>query len=191
MPITPSPRIYTPIALGLAIILAVVVLRPLYLNSIDHSATLATKKQELNSKETAYNSLLAIKNKTNSGSTDEIKATVKKLGKKFDTSSVMEIVMLNDFTRSTIGQVAPISISSIAVNKGTKLPSGLSLWTTTVSISAKSIDDIIRYITYLTTQTDYVFTIDSISLPIDTSPDDTVATWGYSMGLTLGIYYYE
>ena len=54
-----------------------------------------------------------------------------------------------------------------------------------------STDDIISYITYLTTSTDYAFTIDSISLPIDTAPENNETIGGYALTLNLGIYYYE
>ena len=77
-------------------------MKPIYTSTIEHGAVLSQKKQELASKEKAYADLMMIKNKTNSGSTDEVKAKVKKLGKKFDTSDIMQIVMLNDFTRSSL-----------------------------------------------------------------------------------------
>ncbi len=84
----------------------------------------------------------------------------------------MQTVMLNDFTKSSIGNPAHINISSISVDKGRKLPNGLSLGSVNIAIQATSVDDIVSYITYLTTASDFAFTLDNISLPIDTNPGE-------------------
>ena len=39
-------------------------------------------------------------------------------------------------------------------------------------------DDVIDYITYLTTNSPYAFTIDSISLPLDTDPSKAYVNSG-------------
>ncbi len=52
--------------------------------------------------------------------------------------------------------------------------------------------DVINYITYLTTNSRYAFSIDSISLPLDTDPSKGYANAGkFSLGLSLSMYYYE
>ena len=42
---------------------------------------------------------MMIKNKNASGSTDDMAIRVKKLSKKYNTSDIIQITMLNDFTR--------------------------------------------------------------------------------------------
>ncbi len=52
--------------------------------------------------------------------------------------------------------------------------------------------DVIDFITYLTTSSPYAFTIDSISLPLDTDPDIAYFNGSkFSLSLSLGMYYYE
>lgn len=52
--------------------------------------------------------------------------------------------------------------------------------------------NVIDYITYLTTSSPYAFTIDSISLPLDTDPESQYLIGSkFSLALSLGMYYYE
>jgi hypothetical protein len=59
-----------------------------------------------------------------------------------------------------------------------------------VAISATNLEDIIDYITFLSTSAPYAFTIDNISLPIE-APDDNTPVSGYTLALDLGVYHYE
>jgi hypothetical protein len=79
--------------------------------------------------------------------------------------------MLNDYTKNTLESGARITISSLTVSEGAKLPNGLSLANASISLQGKTVDEIINYITYLTTESAYAFTIEDISLPIDTAPE--------------------
>jgi hypothetical protein len=61
-----------------------------------------------------------------------------------------------------------------------------------VGVSGSDMYSVIDYITYLTTTSPYAFTIDSISLPIDTDVTQALTNNGqYSLSLSLGLYYYE
>lgn len=53
--------------------------------------------------------------------------------------------------------------------------------------------DVIDYITYLTTNVPYAFTLDTINLPIDTAPTEALNgnSGKLSLTLALGVYYYE
>lgn len=187
----PSSRIWAPIFLGIALLVAVIGAKPLYTEYIDKSSTLALMLKESEKVQAEYDALITIKNKSLSGNTDDLSLRVKKLGKKWNTSDIMEIVMLSDYTRPTVGQWARIKISSIVVDEWTKLPNGLSLGKVNVAISASNLEDIIDYITFLTTSTSYAFTLDKISLPIDTAPEENTVVSTYSLGLDLGVYHYE
>lgn len=56
-----------------------------------------------------------------------MKAKIEKYNHSFNTSDIMEEVMINNFTKSTALTPASITIGSISVDKGKKLPNGLSL----------------------------------------------------------------
>jgi hypothetical protein len=116
---------------------------------------------------------------------------VKKINQKWNTTDIMQRIMLTDFTKG--GSLAParISIGSISVTRGSKLPSGISLGSVNVAVKAATLTDMIDYITYLTTVSDTLFLLDSINLPIDTNPSDTSGDGGVSLSLQLGVYYYE
>lgn len=98
--------------------------------------------------------------------------------------------MLNKYTKSTALTPAAINIWGISVSEGNKLPSGLSFGTVTMNISADSPEQIVDYITYLTTESSLPFTIDSINLPLDTANTNQNPT-AISLSITLWVYYYE
>jgi hypothetical protein len=131
-----------------------------------------------------YDSLKAIKDNINTAVSPEKLERIQKLAKKYDNSEIISSIMLNDYTKETI------VISSISVWKWKKLPNGLSLWSVSLTLQGKTIDDIIDFITYITKATPYIFTLDQISLPIDTKPDENVAG-SYTLGISLWVYYYE
>lgn len=70
------------------------------------------------------------------------------------------------------------------MSEGNKLPSGLSFGTVTMNISADSPEQIVDYITYLTTESSLPFTIDSINLPLDTANTNQNPT-AISLSITL------
>ena len=110
-------RVFAPICLGVAILIGVIFLRPLYIEYIDHTTTLSTLEKSVEKVQAEHASLVAIKNKYASGTTSDLSLRVKKLTKKYNTSDIMQIVMLSDFTKSTVAQTVPIKISSITVGK--------------------------------------------------------------------------
>lgn len=61
-----------------------------------------------------------------------------------------------------------------------------------VDVTGGDMYEVIDYITYLTTASKYAFTIDSISLPLDTDPNSqSVNGSRFGLSLSLGMYYYE
>ncbi len=123
-----------------------------------------------------------------SGSTEFTK-TVKRYNHSFNTSDIMEAVMINKFTKESSLTPPSISIGAISIDNGKKLPSGLSLATISLTLSADAADQIVEYLTYLTTESQLAFTIDSISLPLDTRGTDLNST-RLALSMTLGVYYY-
>lgn len=188
-------RIYAPILVGLILLVGIFVTRPLYETYMNRESLYSQIEKQKAEKESVLRDLQTLQKtfvqNVSTGSSETMKK-IKKIWKKWDTSDIMSSVMLNEFTRATSFSDARVSIGGISVDQWTRLPSGLSLWSVSFIVSSKNLDDMIAYITYLTQNSDYVFTIDEISLPIDTS----VAGWigedgSLSLSLSLGIYYYE
>ncbi len=184
-------RAIAPILIGMTIIIGVLVLKPLYSEYIEKTTLLSSLENDTSKKQKDYVALLAIKERGNSGSTDDLSLRVKKIWKKWNTSDIMQVVMLNDYTNGGIGNPARISISSISTSEWSRLPSGLSLGNVNIAIQATSIEDIVEYVTYLTTGSEFIFTLDDISLPIDTAPEEGTVATGYGLSLSLGVYHYE
>ncbi len=183
-------RILAPICLGIALLCAIVFLKPTYATYIENKSVLSSLEKEQERLTTEYESLKAIKENVGSLLSPEKLERIQKLAKKYDTSDIMSTVLLNNFTKDSANESALISISSISVGKWKKLPNGLSLGNVSISFQGKTIADIITFITYLAQKTDYVFTLDSISLPIDTAPESVMAG-SYGLSISLWVYYYE
>lgn len=187
---TQKNRVYAPIIIGLSLLVISLGLYPLYVSYVDTSveiATLEKSKSEKTAKSEAIKKMQALF--AGSGSSD-IKAKVEKYKNKFDSSQIMSTVMLNKYTMASTLTPPAINISSINIDTGKKLPSGLSLATVSLALSADTPDQIVDYITYLTTESSLAFTIDSISLPLDTG-NIAPSTTGVSLSIMLGVYYYE
>lgn len=183
-------RVYAPIIIGLSILLVVLVLYPIYTSYIDTSIEVAKNEQIKAEKQNKINEIKAMQAQFASSGSSELKDKVRKYNHSFNTSDIMEAVMVNKYTKSSTLTPAAITIGSFSVDKGKKLPSGLSLANVSITVTGDTPDQIIDYITYLTTESAFAFTIDSISLPIDTASTGQEATTT-SLSLSLGVYYYE
>lgn len=186
-------RVYAPVVVGIALLVIVFVLYPIYTKYVDASATIHALEITRSEKQTKVDEIKNMQALFAPGNTkNDLAQKVKKYSQSLDTATIMEQVMINKFTEGTKFNPAPIRIASINVGKGAKLPSGLSLATTSLALSADSVDSIVDYLTYLTTDSPLAFTIDNISLPLDTNPTSSVTgTTGVSLAITLGVYYYD
>ncbi len=183
-------RITAPICLGIALLLGIFFLKPSYATYIENTSIVSSLEKEQTKLTAEYESLKAVKDNIGSVLSLDKLERIQKLAKKYDNSDIMSSVMLNNFTKDSLSESALIIISSISVNKWKKLPNGLSLGNVAITLQWKTIADIIKYITYLTQSTDYIFTLDSISLPIDTAPEETMIG-SYGLSISLWVYYYE
>jgi hypothetical protein len=183
-------QIFGPILIGLTLLIGAFFLRPLYTEYLNSEVQLTMIEQQKVDKQKSLDELIAMQQNFASSGITEISQKIQKLDQKFSASDIMETVMLNEFTKATTILQPRIEITSINVSEGNKLPNGLSLGLVNLALSALSVDDMIEYITYLTQSSRFAFTIDSISLPIDTTKANPLNT-GVSLSLTLGIYYYE
>ena len=184
-------RVIAPILIGVSILFGVLAVKPLYTSSIETRSALATVNASIEQKTSDKEKLIQIKNMSSSGMSDAIKAKVTQLDRKFVPSDLMQEVMLNKFTEKQDSGVPTIIVSNISVDKWGKVPSGLSLGHVNISIRRTSLDAVIDYLTYLTTESGFAFTLDNITLPIDTDPETTLAPTSYGMSLSLWVYYFE
>ncbi len=140
--------------------------------------------------ESEYQKLVALQATfaSQSGAT-ELSKKVEKIHQKWSDASIMSAVMLNEYTKGSDYINPKVVISNISLDPGKKLPSGLSLGTVNITLSADSIDRMVEYLTYLTTNSPYIFTLDTIDLPISAPSQRETGTIGISVAL--GVYYYE
>jgi hypothetical protein len=187
---TRKNRVYAPIIMGISIILIVLVIYPMYINYTDTKVVISSLEKTKVEKLKKIDEITAMQRIfTESGSSD-IKSKVQKYNHPYNTSNILEAVMVNKYTKSTDLSPSSVNIGTVSVDKGKKLPSGLSLANVSIVVSAESPDQIIEYITYLTTESSFAFTLDNISLPLDTASlaQDSKSL---SLALSLGVYYYE
>lgn len=72
-------RAIAPILIGMTIIIGVLVLKPLYSEYIEKTTLLSSLENDTSKKQKDYVALLAIKERGNSGSTDDLSLRVKKI----------------------------------------------------------------------------------------------------------------
>lgn len=182
-------RIYVPVILALGLIWAIFVLRPAYTSYIDTD----TKKVDLTTKQNDMqknlDALISLQTSINSSGSSEIAEKVRKLNQGWDEAKIMTAIMLSDYTKWNDIVPPSISISTISIDKGKKLPSGLSFGSITLTLSSDSIDNVVDFLTYLTSSSSYIFTLDTIQLPI-TAPAQKETQW-VTLPIELGVYYYE
>lgn len=181
-------RIVAPIILGITIFFAILFTRPMYQQHIEQNANLSKLESELRILENEYTSLLDVKNNSWTGKIDQ--ELLKKILQKFDRPDIISAIMFNDYTKPLGGIDPRISIWNINVGDPSRLPNWLSLSTVSLWVQGKTVDEIVNYITYITRETPYAFTIENIALPIDTAPEWDIPD-GYGMTLSFGLYTYE
>ena len=184
-----SNRIYAPILLALTLLVGIFAIRPLYTEYMDTKIEKQTLEKTQTELKNELNALIALQATFASSGSTELTEKARKLDKRWSEADIMSAVMLNDYTKGSAYIPAPISISSITLDEGKKLPSGLSLGTINLSLTASDIDKVIDYLTYLTTNSGYVFTLDTINLPISSPSQKEVNNIG--LAVNLGVYYYE
>ena len=183
-------RVYAPIIIWCSLIIIIFWLYPLYAEYVDTSTEIATIEKIKSEKITKIDAIKKMQALFAGTGSSDLKAQVDRYKNKFNTSDIMETVMVNRYTKETTLTPASIRVGAITINQGRKLPSGLSLGTIGLSVSADTPDQIVDYLTYLTTESRLAFTIDSISLPLDTA-NIAPTTTGIALSITLGVYYYE
>jgi ABC-type dipeptide/oligopeptide/nickel transport system permease component len=184
-----NKKIYTPIILALTLFLTFFVMKPLYTDYTQKQSELQKTQKDLESYKKKMELLMSLKTQISSWAQSDIWEKVKKMGSSWNPGQIMSTIMISEYTKPTGLGTAPITIGSISVNPGNKLPSGLSLGSVSFSVRAESVQILIDYLTYLTKNAPRIFVIDAISLPIDTRLE--TSNEPISLSLTLGVYYYD
>lgn len=183
-------RVYAPFITGVAILLAVVVARPMYASYNEADTELTVAKTALQTTQAEHDKLQAQAAKI-ADPNSELAKNVKKIAQSFDASTILETVMINPFTTASAVSTATaprISISDITLDKGAKEPSGIYRGSVNMTIKAQSADIVSAFLDYLTTNTNFYFSLNNISLPIDTHSEQQSGE--ISVPVTLGLYYY-
>ncbi|MBC7503725.1 hypothetical protein H7169_02040 [Candidatus Gracilibacteria bacterium] len=183
-------RVYAPIIVGITLLLVMFLLYPLYTSHADTRITIAGLEKTKLDKQLKIDEVKRMQALFAGSGSSDLKAKVEKYNHRFNSSDIMETIMVNKYTTNTQLSPAQIAIGSISINEGKKLPSGLTLGSVGFTLSADTPDQVVDYLTYLTTNSPLAITIDTINLPLDTAGSLASST-AISLAITLGVYYYE
>jgi hypothetical protein len=187
--ISPSHKntIYAPILIGIALLIMIFVLYPLYTSYTDQSTHITRQNAILNQKETELKKISDMQTLFAGSGSSDLKVKVKKYNHPMSTPDILQAIMINNYTESSTLNTALVEIGGITVSPAKKIPSGLSLSTVTFSATASTVDVITEYIDYLTEKSNLAFSLDSITLPLDTAitPQDATSV---TLSITLSVY---
>lgn len=182
-------KTFAPIILALAILLTFLWIFPSFTSYSDNSTSLDNIEKNYSNKKNEFEKLKEIELEVQNESWKNA-SFIKKVSREFESASILSALMLNNYTQPKLGvqSNAPVTITNIALDRGSKLPSGIYQWKITMTINSNNIDNIVDYLTHVTTNTNFAFTLGDITLPIDTL--DINETEKISLPITLGLYYY-
>lgn len=103
-------KVLAPVILAITIVLLIAVLRPLYATTTAKNATLVQLENQYEGKKGVKEELLKIEEMFASGAKNDLIDKVNKLNKVYNIPDIMQAIMLNDFTRSTISSPARITL---------------------------------------------------------------------------------
>ena len=185
-------RVYAPVITGLAILLAVLVARPAFTAYSEAKMELFATETTLSEQQSKLSKLEEESAKL-ADENSELSKNVAKITREFTPSEIFEVLLLdNKFTVASAvsGQTTPsVSVTDVVAQAGNKEPSGIYRGTVNLKVSAKNPEMIAAYLDFLTSHPKFAFTLNDISLPINTQNPQTAAT-ETTVDVTLGLYYY-
>ena len=177
---------------GLAILVAVLVARPAFTAYSEAQMELLATETTLSEEQSKLSKLEAESAKL-ADENSELSKNVAKIAREFTPSEIFEVLLLdNKFTVASAvsGQTTPsVSVTDVVAQAGNKEPSGIYRGTVNLKVSAKNPEMIAAYLDFLTSHPKFAFTLNDISLPINTQNPQTAAT-ETTVDVTLGLYYY-
>lgn len=181
-------KVYAPIITGVAIIVAIAATVPTYNAYSEADLGLISAEQTRDEAQLKLNKMEAQAAKIADPSTP-LAQNVAKISQDFDASKILETVMVNTFTTGNAAMAARtpmIAIENITLDKGDKEPSGIYRGTVNMTVKASSTDMLVKYLDYLTKNTNFYFSLNEISLPVENATSNAEI----SLPVTLGVYYY-
>jgi hypothetical protein len=190
--ISPSHKntIYAPILVGISLLMMIFVLYPLYTNYVEQSAQITRLETTRVQKETELKKISDMQSLFAGSGSSDLKVKVKKYNHPLNTPDILQAVMINTYTESSALNMALVEVGGITVSPAKKIPNGLSVSTVTFSATASTVDVITEYIDYLTQKSGLAFSLDTITLPLDTAAAPQDAT-PVTLSITLSVYGYE
>lgn len=198
-------RVYAPVITGIAIIVAIFLARPAFSAYNEAKMLLDVTEKEQNEVQATFDRL----NKNASLIADpnsDLSKSVAKIAREFNSSEILEAIMINPFTTpSSVAVGNPfITITDVKLDKGSKEPNGIWRGTATMTIKGATPEMIATYLDYLTNHKDFAFSLSNITLPINTAEKVGATATGQTLGatttasassdtsvnVTLGLYYY-
>jgi hypothetical protein len=107
---TQKNRVYAPIIIGVVLLLVSLVAYPQYSRYLDKSSTLSVLEKTKEEKQKQINIIKDMQTLFAGSGSSEFKTKVNKFNHPFNTSDIMEVVMLNKYTKSTALTPAAINI---------------------------------------------------------------------------------
>lgn len=103
-------RVYAPIIIGIVLLLMGLVAYPLYTSYLDKSTTLSALEKTKAEKQKQMNDIKDMQTLFAGSGSSDFKTKVNKFNHSFNTSDIMEVVMLNKFTKSSALTPAAVNI---------------------------------------------------------------------------------
>lgn len=188
-------RVYAPIIMGLAIIVAVFVTRPAFSSYNESKLLLSATETEISTVQAELDKIKENANKI-SDPNSPLAKQVTKIAKNFDSAAIIEAVMINPFTTANAVANAnnSVTIKNIQLDKGSKEASGIYRGTVNITVSAQDVNAIARFLDFLSNHEQFAFALTDVNLPMNTNPAQTSALSGQkeetSVSVTLGLYYF-
>ena len=106
-------RVYAPMLIALALILIVFALYPLYTDYLNTSIEIAQLEKTKSEKDHQIDEIKKIQTVFAGSGSNDMKAKIQKYGHTFDTSTIMESLMVNKYTKASPLTPAAIRIGPI------------------------------------------------------------------------------
>ena len=103
-------RVYAPIVVGITLLLATFLLYPLYMSHADTRITIAGLEKTKAHKQLKIDEVKKMQALFAGSGSSDLKAKVEKYNHRFNSSDIMETIMVNNYTASTLLSPAQIAI---------------------------------------------------------------------------------
>lgn len=114
---TKKNRVYAPVILGVSLLLIIFGLYPMYISYVDTNITISSLEKTKAEKQKKIDEITAMQLIFTGSGSSEIKSKVQKYNHKYNTSDIMEAIMVNKYTKASELSPSSINIGEISINK--------------------------------------------------------------------------